>query len=299
MDRRVEMGILLGLVAVVMFGATLPMTRLALADLSPWFISFGRAALAGVVALAVVLALGRPWPFGSPRTLRDLAIASAALIFGFPIAIGLATQTVPAAHGGIVLGLLPLCTAIAAMVFAGERPSLGLFAASAAGGALVVTFALRNGAAGGLGAGDALLFLAVVICAAGYGVSGRLARQMAGWEVIAFMVIFSLPITAPLALVTFPWGRAVSDTSWAALVYLGLFSQFIGFFFWNAGLALGGIARVGQVQLLQTFVTVGLAWPLNGEVPDLETLGFAAAVALVVALAQRSGRGARAPAEGG
>lgn len=300
MDRRAHTGILLGLVAVVMFGATLPMTRLALADLSPWFISFGRAALAGVVALAVILAMGRPWPVDSPRTLRDLAIASATLIFGFSICIGLATQTVPAAHGGIVLGLLPLCTAIAAMVFAGERPSLGLFVASAAGGALVVTFALRNSAAGGLGAGDALLFLAVVICAAGYGVSGRLSRRMAGWEVIAFMLIFSLPITAPLALLTFPWERVVSDTSWAALLYLALFSQFIGFFFWNAGLALGGIARVGQVQLLQTFVTVGLAWPINGEVPDLETLGFAAAVALVVALAQRSGRGKhRTPAESG
>lgn len=298
MDRRSPVGLLLGFVAVVMFGATLPMTRLALADLSPWFITFGRAALAGLVALGGVLVLDRPWPLAEPRTRRDLALASLALIFGFPICIGLATQTVPAAHGGIVLGLLPLCTALAAMLVAGERPGLGLFAASAAGAALVVVFALRNGAAGGFGGGDSLLFLGVVLCAGGYAVSGRLARRMAGWEVIAFMLILSLPVTLPLALLTFPWGRPVAAASWAALAYLGLFSQLIGFFFWNAGLALGGIARVGQMQLLQTFVTVGLAWPLNGEVPDLETLGFALAVAVVVALAQRT-RARSAPARNG
>ncbi|MFG1286786.1 DMT family transporter [Xanthobacter versatilis] len=289
-NRQSPLGLVLGLVAVVMFGATLPMTRLALYDLSPWFISFGRAALAGFCALAVVLVLRRPWPFGARETRRDLALATLALVFGFPILIGVATQTVPAAHGGIVLGLLPLCTAIAATVLAGERPGLGLFAASAAGAGLVAAFALRNGAAGGFGYGDMLLFLAVVICAAGYAVSGRLARRMAGWEVIAFMLILALPVTVPAALLTFPWGRAVTGESWAALIYLGLFSQFIGFFFWNAGLALGGIARVGQMQLLQTFVTVGLAWPINGERPDAETLLFALAVAVVVALAQRAGR---------
>lgn len=289
MDRRLSLGLLLGFVAVLMFGGTLPMTRLALADLNPWFISFGRAALAGLVALAIVLVMRRPWPFRAPATLRALAMSSLALIFGFPIFIAIATRTVPAAHGGIVLGLLPLFTAIAAVVVAGERPGLPLFAASAAGAGLVAAFALRNGGAGGLGFGDTLLFLGVVVCAAGYGISGRLARQMAGWEVIAFMLILCLPVTLPLALLTFPWGAVVSTPAWAAFVYLGLFSQLIGFFFWNAGLAMGGIARVGQMQLLQTFVTVGLAWPVNGERPDPETLAFAVAVALVVAIAQRAG----------
>lgn len=291
MDRRLPLGLLLGFVAVVMFGATLPLTRFALHDFSPWFISFGRAALAGVAALVLVLVLRRPWPFGQSRVLWRLAVSSACLIFVFPLTIGVATQTVPAAHGGIVLGLLPLCTALAAMLLAGERPGLGLFAASAVGAGLVVVFALRNGAGGALGAGDLLLFLGVISCAIGYAFTGGLARTMSGWEVIAFMLILCLPVTLPLALLTFPWGTpagAIGGASWAALAYLGLFSQFIGFFFWNAGLAIGGIARVGQMQLLQTFVTVGLAWPINGEVPDTETLAFATGVALVVAVAQRT-----------
>ncbi|MEP9355003.1 DMT family transporter [Xanthobacter sp. KR7-65] len=293
MDRRLPLGLLLGFVAVVMFGATLPMTRLALHDMSPWFISFGRAALAGLASLALVLALRRPWPFRQPQVLRSLVIASGGLIFVFPVLMAIATQTVPAAHGGIVLGLLPLFTALFAMLLAGERPGLPLFAASFAGAALVVAFALRNGGGGALGFGDTLLLIAVIACAASYAITGNLARTMAGWEVIAFMLVLCLPITLPLALLTFPWdagtnGAPVSGASWAAFLYLGLFSQLIGFFFWNAGLAMGGIARVGQMQLLQTFVTVGLAWPINGEVPDAETLAFAAAVALVVALAQKA-----------
>lgn len=295
MDRRLFLGLLLGLIAVLMFSATLPMTRVALGGLSPWFISFGRAALAGIVALAMVVALRRPWPFGQRKVLGNLALAGVCLIFAFPLLIALATQTVPASHGAIVLGLLPLCTALAAMLVAGERPGLGLFAASTAGAALVVAFALRNGAGGGLGGGDLLLFLAVVGCALGYAISGRLARSMAGWEVIAFMLILALPVTLPLALLTFPWGALLDpagggpgSAAWGAFLYLSLFSQLIGFFFWNAGLAMGGIARVGQLQLLQTFLTVVLSWPLNGETPDAETLAFAVAVAVVVAVAQRA-----------
>lgn len=293
MDRRLLLGLLSGFVGVVMFGATLPFTRLALAELSPWFITFGRAALAGALALALVLALRRPWPLRDRAAMRDLCVAAACLVFGFPLSMAIAMQTVPAAHGGVVLGLLPLATAFAALLFAGERPSRGLFIASALGAGLVMVFALRKGGAGPFGRGDSFLLFAVVVCAIGYAVSGRLARRMAGWEVVAFMLIISLPVTVPLAVLTFPAG-AVGATSWGALLYVALFSQFVGFFFWNAGLAMGGIARVGQVQLLQTFVTVGLAWPVNGEVPDAETLLFAGGVVAAVALAQRAGR--RAPA---
>ncbi|MBB6306883.1 DMT family transporter [Xanthobacter tagetidis] len=290
MQRRVLIGLLLGFCGVVMFGVTLPMTRLALDDLGPWFISFGRATIGGVLAVLLVLAMGRRVPLRG-RTLVDLLVATVTLVFMFPLLMAVATQTVPASHGGVVLGLLPLTTAIAAMLFAGERPSLGLIGASATGAALIGTFALRNGATEGLGYGDALLVLAVIACSCGYAVAGRLARTMTGWEVICFMLILALPVNLVGALLTFPAHvAAVAWPSWAALAYLGVISQFVGFFFWNAGLAMGGIARVGQVQLLQTFVTVGLAWPINGEVPTLETVGFAVAVVAVVAFAQRAGR---------
>ncbi|MEP9351573.1 DMT family transporter [Xanthobacter sp. KR7-225] len=290
MQRRVLVGFLLGLCGVVVFGATLPMTRLSLDDLGPWFISFGRATIGGVLAVGVLAAIGRPRPLRG-RILVDLLLATATLVFIFPLLMAVAIQTVPAAHGGVVLGLLPLTTALAAMLFAGERPGLPLVAASAVGAGLVAAFALRNGAADGLGAGDGLLVLSVIACSSGYAITGRLARSMGGWEVICYMLILALPVNLVGTLLSFPARpEAVALTSWAALAYLGVFSQFVGFFFWNTGLAMGGIAKVGQVQLLQTFVTVGLAWPVNGEVPDAETLAFAAAVVAVVAFAQRTGR---------
>lgn len=298
MQRHILIGFLLGLGGVVIFGATLPMTRVALADLNPFFITFGRATLAGFLALALLLVLRRPWPLSSPKTIRDLAIVGLCVVFGFPLLMALAMQSVPAAHGGVVLGLLPLSTAIAAMVFAGERPSPALFLASFAGAALVAIFTLRNGAGGGFGLGDGLLVVSVVICGIGYAVSGRLARTMAGWEVVAFTLVLCLPVNLVCALLSGPAAPTeVSAPAWAAFLYVGTFSQFIGFFFWNAGLAMGGIARVGQTQLLQPFVTVGLAWPLNGETPDAETLLFAAGVVAIVAFAQRTGS-RRAPPEG-
>lgn len=289
MQRRILFGFLLGVCGVVLFGATLPFTRLALASFNPWFITFGRATLAGVMALALVLALRRPWPFSSARTVRDLAIAGFCLLLVFSLCIAVATQTVPAAHGGVVLGLLPLFTALAAVLFAGERPSISLFVASFAGAGLVIAFTLRNGAGGGFGLGDGLLVLGVIVCSIGYAVSARLARSMAGWEVMSFTLILWLPVMLAGSIVTAPSAPLdIGWPAWGALFYLGAFSQLVGFFFWNAGLAMGGVARVGQAQLLQPFVTVGLAWPVNGEVPDAETLLFALAVVVVVAFAQRT-----------
>lgn len=289
MQRRILLGFLLGVCGVVLFGATLPFTRLALASFNPWFITFGRATLAGMLALALILALRRPWPLSSPKTLRDLAVAGFCLVLVFPLCIAVATQTVPAAHGGVVLGLLPLFTALAAVLFAGERPSLSLFVASFAGAGLVIAFALRNGAGGGFGFGDGLLVLGVIICSVGYAISARLSRTMSGWEVMSFTLILWMPVMLVGSILTAPGAPLdIGWPAWGALFYLGAFSQLVGFFFWNAGLAMGGVARVGQAQLLQPFVTVGLAWPVNGEVPDVETLLFALGVVLVVAFAQRT-----------
>lgn len=282
---RPALGMALGLIGVVIFGATLPVTKLALADFSPWFITFGRAALAGLAAGTVLIALGRPVPRAQ---LGPILAASLMLVFGFPGLMAVAMQTVPASHGGVVLGILPLATAIFAALIAGERPSGAFWAWGALGAALVVAFALR-GSGMRLTPGDAWLFASGLCAALGYVIFGKLSREMPGWEVICWAMVASLPVSAAGGLIT--WEAQFAAARWAsiaALLYAAFFSMFLGFFAWNAGMALGGIARVSQVQLLQTFVTLGVSALLLGETITPAMLGFALAVAAVVWMGRRA-----------
>jgi drug/metabolite transporter (DMT)-like permease len=283
---RETLGLLLGLLGVVIFGATLPATRAAVADLAPWFVTTGRAAVAGGLAAIVLAVLRRPVP--NKALWRDLAVASSCVTLGFPGLIGLAMQTVPASHGGVVLGILPLATALFAAIFSGDRPSRAFWFWSAVGAALVVVFSLRDSDLK-VTVGDVYLFLAVFAAALGYVFSARVARHMPGWEVISWAVVVSLPITLPLAFWLQPADPgAVRFSAWAGFAYAALFSMYLGFFPWNAGLAMGGVARVSQTQLLQTFVTLGLSAVLLGERIDLVTVCFAVAVVGVVLLGRRA-----------
>ncbi|WP_439573674.1 DMT family transporter [Phreatobacter sp.] len=283
---RIALGLALGVAGVVIFGATLPATRLAVADLDPWFVTFGRAAAAGLLAAVVLVVLRRPLP--ARADLSRYGVAALCLITGFPGFMALAMVTVPAGQGGVVLGILPLGTAVAAVLLAGERPSVGFWLASVAGAALVLIFALRRSGGYALTTGDIYLFAAVAAAALGYTVSAVLTRDRPGWEVVSWMLVLALPVTLPAAFWFAPaHPAAVGAAAWWGFAYAALFSQYVGFFFWNAGLALGGIARVGQVQLLQTFVTLGLAALVNGEVIGRETLLFAAAVAVTVLVGSR------------
>ena len=275
----------LGLVGVVLFGATLPITKLALADFSPAFVTTGRALLASLAAAAVLVALRRPVPWAS---ILPLLLAALMLVYGFPGLMAVAMQTVPAAHGGVILGVLPLATAAFATLIAGERPSVSFWVWSVLGAALVVVFALRES---GLQVvpGD-LWLLASGICAAlGYVLFGKLARAMPGWEVISWALVATLPVSLVGAIVSWePSFAGAGPASVAALLYAAFFSMFLGFFAWNAGLAMGGITRVSQVQLLQSFVTLAVAAALLGEAVPLSTIGFAAAVAAVVWMGRRA-----------
>jgi drug/metabolite transporter (DMT)-like permease len=285
---RETLGLLLGFVGIVIFGGTLPFTRLAVEALDPWFVSAGRAALSGLLAGATLLALRRPWP--SARDAGALLLAAACLVGAFPVLTALAMQRVPASHGGVVLGILPLATAGVSALIAGERPSTAFWLAAVAGAALVVGFALRDGD-GRLELGDLYLLGAVAASALGYVLSGRLAQTgLGGWEVISWVLVIALPVTVPLTLALAPSDPgAVPARSWAGFAYVTVLSQYLGFFAWNAGLALGGIARVSQVQLLQTFVTLLIAAGLNGERVDGWTWFVAVAVVALVVLGRKAG----------
>jgi drug/metabolite transporter (DMT)-like permease len=291
-SSKAVLGFALGFIGMVIFGATLPVTRLAVGSLDPWFLTASRALLAGLLAGAVLLAIRRRFP---RRHLGTLAIIAVFVTFAFPGIMALAMQIVPASHGGVVLGILPLATAAAATLIADERPSPAFWAWGALGAAIVVVFALRDsGMAFELG--DLLLLVATACAAFGYTFSARLTRTMPGWEVISWVVVLVLPFTAAATWLLWPAdAAAVPVEAWLALLYLALFSQYLGFFAWNVGLAMGGIARVGQIQLLQTFVTPAISAVLLGERVDLSTIGFAVAVVVVVALGGRAGVGTRAP----
>jgi drug/metabolite transporter (DMT)-like permease len=262
-SNQVLKGYLLGFLGVAIFALTLPFTRLAVAEMNPLFLSIGRTVAAAAVAGPLLLLMRQPWP--SRRDLSTLLIVAAGVVFGFPILSAIAMQTVPASHGGVVLGALPLATAIMSVVFAGERPSFAFWAWAIAGSAAVIAFAIWDSGFE-VHAGDVLLVLAALSAGMGYAAGGHLSKTLGGWQVICWTLLLALPLTLPVTL----WLAAgltgkESPTAWICFAYLALMSQLAGFFAWNRGLALGGVAKVGQVQLLQTFMTLLASWLLLGE----------------------------------
>ncbi len=287
-SSRERLGLLLGFVGMAVFGGTLPATRIAVSAIDPIALTALRTAIAGLCSLALLVALRRPLP---PRRLwPQLVVAMLCVSMLFPLLMALAMQTVDASHGGVVLGILPIATALVAVLITHERPNPLFWIASVVGAALVIAFALRQGG-GALSAGDLLLFAAVALSAIGYAYSGRLTAEMPGWEVISWVLVIALPISLPAALLTMPPDLThIALKPWLALFYVAVFSQWIGFFAWNAGMAMGGIARVSQIQLLQPFVTFALAAFFNGETITPQIVLFALAVVATVAISTRTRR---------
>lgn len=281
-----KLGLALGFAGVFLFGGTLPATRLAVGAIDPLFLTAARATIAGCVGLVVLIALRRSMP---RRALwSELALTGLCTILGFPVLMALAMASVPAAHGGVVLGILPLATVAAATMVADERPSAGFWLASIAGAGVVVAFVFSQSETATLAAGDLFLLGTVLAGGFGYALSGRLSMSMPGWEVICWQVVLFLPLSALTTMALWPQDLAnVPAPAWAGLAYVSLVSQFFAFFVFNAAMAIGGVARTGQLMLLQPFVIVALAAPVNGEPIRLSTLAYAGAVVATVIVAQR------------
>jgi drug/metabolite transporter (DMT)-like permease len=288
-DHRSEVrGMLLGLAGVALFSLTLPMTRMAVAELDPLFVALARAAGAAVLAGAWLRWKQVALP---PRAaLPALAMVALGCIIGFPLLTSIAMRSLPASHGAVLVGALPLCTALYSALRGHERPSRGFWALALLGSALVAAFALAEGG-GRFATADFLMFAAVLSAAAGYAEGGRLARSMGGQETICWALVLAALPSALLLAVLDPgqFGRlgGVGARAWLGLGYLIVFSTIVGFFFWYRGLALGGVARVGQVQLVQPFLSLAGAWVLLGEPLTAANCGFALAVIGVVAAGRR------------
>jgi drug/metabolite transporter (DMT)-like permease len=284
-QRQERLGLMMGFLGVVVFSLTLPATRRAVQELAPEVVGLGRTIPAALLALVSVAAYRR---LPASRDLPAVALCAAGVVFGFPFFSALAMRSVDASHGAVVLAVLPLLTAAAGALIAGERPSLGFWLWATLGGATVLVFALLRSESG-LRAGDLYLLIAALLAAVGYGFGGRLARSAPGLLVIAWALSLSLPVLVPVGLWLWPavnW--QASATAWACFAYVAVMSQFLGFFFWYRGLALGGVARVGQVQLLQTFLTLAASVAFLRERIDAMTVGFAVLTLLFVWLAGRA-----------
>ena len=278
-------GMWLGLIGVGVFSLTLPFTRMAVAELNPVLVALGRAVVAAFFSAMLLWWLNAPRPTSAQW--KALSINSLGFVLGFPVFSSIAMRYVPSSHGAIVIGILPLATALFGALRFGERPSTGFWVAAVAGSAIVVGFALWQGG-GSLHGADLALFAAVIAAAMGYAEGARLSQVMSGQEVISWALVMALPVLLPVTLwLGWKYGVSASAKAWAGFAYVSLFSMFIGFFFWYKGLALGGIARVSQVQLLQPFMTLLGAALVLGEPLLLQNLLFAAAVVSVVAIGRR------------
>lgn len=276
---------LIGFIGILIFSLTLPVTKIAVLTFNPYFIAFGRACLAGLFALAYLLYQQAPLP--SKTDLAKITVIALGVVFGFPIFTTVAMQEGSSSHGAVILGMMPLATTVIGVIRFKERPSIGFWLVSILGAGLVVTYALLK-SSGTLTYIDGLLVLGGICACIGYVEGGELSRRMNPRVVISWALVVSLPINIVATYFTFSPAYWNADTiALTSFIYLSLFSMFLGFFFWYAGLAIGGIARVSQVQLIQPFCTLLAASFFVGDSLTVMNTVFAFLVVSTVILSKR------------
>ena len=276
---------LIGFVGILIFSLTLPVTKLAILSFSPYFIAFGRATFAGAVALAYLVI--KHEPMMAKADIGKFVVIALGVVFGFPILTTVAMTHGSSSHGAVILGMMPLATTVIGVVRFGERPSLGFWLVSLLGAALVVIYALLK-SSGSFTLVDLLLVLGGICACIGYVEGGELSKKMNPRAVISWALVISLPFNIIFSYLTFDSVYYDAGLSaWTIFIYLSLFPMFIGFFFWYEGLAIGGIARVSQVQLIQPFCTLVAASVLLGDSLTWMNLVFAVLVVSTVILGKK------------
>ena len=278
-------GMLIGFIGILIFSLTLPVSKIAVLSFDPYFIAFGRATLAGMVALAYLLYKKEVMP--SKADFAKFVVIALGVVFGFPIFTTLAMAEGSSSHGAVILGMMPLATTVIGVIRFKERPSLGFWLVSLLGAALVVLYALLKNS-GSFTYIDVLLVLGGISACVGYVEGGELSKKMNPRSVISWALVISLPINIVMSYATFtPQYLHMDPIAWTSFTYLSLFSMYIGFFFWYEGLAVGGIARVSQVQLTQPFCTLVAASILLEDSLTIMNVVFAFLVVSTVILGKR------------
>ncbi|ROI00874.1 DMT family transporter [Chryseobacterium daecheongense] len=274
-----------GFIGVVLFGGSLPATKLAVMEMDPIFVTTARATIAGILALSVLLLYREKRP--ERNQIFSLIIVSIGCVIGFPLLSSLALQYITSAHSIVFLGLLPLTTAIFGVIRGGERPQPIFWLFSGIGSLLVIGYAIAQGISASP-IGDILMLIGVIVCGLGYAEGAKLSKTLGGWQVISWALVLSLPVMLPLCIIYFPLSAVdIHAQAWAGLAYISLFSMFIGFIFWYRGLAQGGIASVGQLQLLQPFFGLALAAYFLNEQISIGMIGVTLGVISCVAATKK------------
>ncbi|MFH9225767.1 DMT family transporter [Streptomyces lydicus] len=279
-------GVLFAALGVAAFSLTFPGTAWALEGMGPWTVVMLRSVLATVLAGGALLAFRVRVP--ERRHWAGLAVVAGGVVLGFPLLTTLALETSTTSHAAVVVGLLPLTTAACSALRTGARPSRTFWIASLIGAAVVIAFAVQQ-SGGAPGRGDLFLFLALLVCAAGYTEGGRLARHMPGWQVIGWALVLTFPLTAAgaaVALSTEP--LRLTAHAVAGLLWLAIGSQFVGILVWYRGMAAIGIARASQLQLAQPLLTLVWSVLLLGERLPPAAPAAALAVLACIAVTQRA-----------
>ncbi len=288
MDARIRQGLGLAFIAVFVWSFTVPATKIAVQGFDPVLTGMARPVIAAAVAIPLLVVRKVPLP---PRHLwRPILITMTGAVFGWPILLALALQSTTAAHAAVIAAFMPLSTAIFAVLLAREQVTLGFWVAAGVGTAALVVFALtRGGLEGGSLLADLLVVAAVLLSSLCYVQGAMVTREMPGWQVISWVVVFSLPIALPSSLLLW-WAThdsyAPTAIDWGAMLVLGLSSMYFGFFAWYRGLSLAGVAYGGQVQQLQALLTLAWAAWFLGEPVTWLTVASACIVVAAVAWAQ-------------
>lgn len=274
-----------GLLGIVVFSGSLPATRVAVLGFSPWFLTSARAAIAGLLGSTLLIFLKQAKP--TRGDMVSLWIVVLGVVIGFPILTALALQHITSVRSIVFVGFLPLTTAVFGVIRGGERPHPMFWVFSALGGLAIALFALSKGGSATLW-GDLLMVAAIIVCGLGYAEGAVLSRRLGGWQVISWALLLALPFMSLAAIITAPpsWAN-IPSTAWIGLVYVSVFSMLIGFIFWYRGLALGGIAKIGQLQLLQPFLGLMLAGLLLHEPVAWTMIATTGFVVLCVAAARK------------
>lgn len=270
-----------GFLGVLIFSMSLPATRVAVADFDPVFLTVARASIAGLLGIALLVVFRETRPKTSQ--MFSLVIVALGVVVGFPLLTALALQTITSAHSTVYIGLLPLATALFGVLRGGEKPGSAFWLFSCLGSACVAGFAAYQSGSS-LALGDVYMLGAIIVCGLGYAEGAKLSRVLGGWQVISWALIVALPVMAALTLWRWPASFAdVTAPAWLGLAYVSVFSMLIGFVFWYRGLALGGIAAVGQLQLLQPFMALCWAAALLGE--EVSPIMIVVTIAVVACVA--------------
>lgn len=284
---RRSSGLWWGLLGVVAFSFTVPLTRLAVAGLPPLFVASGRAVVAAALAAIALAATRQSLPRG--RQWFRLGVVAGGVVLGFPLLTSFALTVAPASHGAVVVALLPAATATAAVLRGRERPGAAFWLAMLVGAVAALLFAmLQGGGFGWVHWSDLLFFGAIAAAAIGYAEGGLLSRELGSWQTVSWALVLAAPVMVALTGVSVAREpMTASPEQWGAFLYLGVVSMFLGFFAWYRGLAIGPMAQVSQVQLVQPVLGICWAGLLLGEDLGWGTILGGIAVVLCAAAAVR------------